>query len=280
MRIDDTRLLVCPITRSELAWDGTNLELMLVDGTLRSAEGGHVWPVVDGLPRLYREEDLRGTDRLLRHIHDRLPRSHRPLARLGLPLLQGGGTERSLLDAVLEHLRLAELRPRSDRPLRLLELGVGTGVHLGVVRAAKPAAVDLEYWGVDLSASLLETCRQRWHNHPFDEWARLVLADAHRLPFPDDSFDRLFHVGGLGRFDDPATVLGELLRVAAPGARVVVVGKRLDPREEQAPAFQAAFRLLTLHEPEVRVSAPDAAVHVVEEQLSRFFYALSFRKAE
>lgn len=276
MRIADTRLLVCPRSGGPLAWEGTNLELTLADGILRAADGGS-WPVVDGIARLYRDEDLRGTDRLIRHIHDQLPPGHRPLARLGLPLLQGGGTEAALLRTTLHHLRLDALRPPAGRPARLLEVGVGTGVHLPLVRAAL-GATPHEYWGVDLSEGLLRRCRQRFVNPAMDQPPRLLLADAHRLPFPADTFDRVFHVGGLGRFDDPARVLAELLRVLVPGGRVAVIGKRLDPREEQAPLIQAAYRLLTVHEPEVAVAPPPGAVDVAEEQVSRFFYALTYGK--
>ncbi len=283
MRIQDTHLLVCPVNRQRLHWEGTNLELFLSDGALRTEDGAASWPVVDGLPHLYREEDLKGTDRLMRHIRDRLPPVHRPLLRAGLPLLQGGGTERALRDATLEHLRLGALRPRGDRPARVLEVGIGTGVHLPLIAASVAGSVRAEVWGTDLSETLLRRCRERWKHDPFDEKARLLLADAHHLPFPDQSFDRVFHVGGLGRFDDPQAVLDEMFRVLAPGGRLVVVAKRLDTREEQAPLFQRTFQLLTVHEPEVppeRLVIPDGAVDVVEEQVSRFFYVLGFRRPD
>lgn len=279
MHIADTRLLVCPQTHAPLAWEGTNLELMLADGHLRAAQGGPVWPVVDGLPQLYREAELRGTDRLQRHIHDRLPAAHRPLARWGLPLLQGGGSEQGLVQAAVEQLQLATLPTPAGRPARILEVGIGTGLHLEAVRRALPQPDAVEYWGTDLSPVLLGRCRARWGTAPAREQARLLLADAHQLPFPDGTFDRVLHVGGLGRFDDPRRVLAELLRVAAPGGRVVIVAKRLDPAEEQAPAIQAAYRLLTLHEPEVPLEAPPGAVAPEVAQLSRFFAALAFGKA-
>lgn len=282
MHIADTALLVCPETGSALTWDGTNLELSLADGTLTSQDGSQVWPVVDGLPRLYRDADLRGTDRLTRHIHDRLPRVHRPLLRLGLPILQGGGTEHSLREATLEALRLGELTDRPGRPARILEIGIGEGAHVPLVRAALPGGLQAEQWGVDLSETLLHRCRAHWRHNPFDEQAHLVLADAHRLPFPDASFDRTFHVGGLGRFDDPQRVLEEMVRVTAPGGRVVVIGKRLDDKEEPAPAIVAAFRLLTMHEPTVpidRLQLPAGVEQVVGEQVSRFFSCWSMRRA-
>ncbi|RME26533.1 MAG: methyltransferase domain-containing protein [Deltaproteobacteria bacterium] len=277
MRIADTRILACPRTGAPLHWDGTNLELHLVDGELRAADGGAVWPVVDGLPRLFDEARLKGTDRLMRHIHDRLPRAHRPLLRVALPLLQGGGTERVLREALLEHLRLGRLAGDGTTPTRLLEVGIGAGDNVPVLRAALPGGLRAELWGTDLSETLLRRCAGRWGHNPLAEQARLVLADPHYLPFADGVFDRVFHVGGLGRFDDPSRVLAEMFRVVRPGGRVVIVGKRVDPREPQAPMFEAAYRLLTLHEPEVpldTLTLPDGAVDVIDEQVSRFFFLL------
>lgn len=280
MRIADTATMACPVTGQALRWLGTNLELLLAEGSLESADGSQRWPVVDGLPRMVREGELKGTDRLSRHIHDRLPRAHRPLLRWGLPVLQGGGSEAALRGALIEALRLGELGGGGARP-RLLEVGVGEGTNLPALRAALSPGLAAELWGVDLSEVLLQRCRERWRHQPFEEHARLLVADAHRLPFPAGCFDRVFHMGGLGRFDDPARVLEELVRVTRPGGLVVVIGKRLDRREAPAPAVQAAFRLLTLHEPEVDVQTlpvPAAASVELVAQVSRFFAMLVLRR--
>lgn len=270
MRIAHTALLRCPATGLPLRWEGTNLELMLADGALQ-ADGGPAWPVVDGLPLLCRDEDLGAVDQRVRHIHDRLPRAHRPLLRVALPLLQGGGGEGGLHRAAREALDLGGLGPGD----RLLELGVGEGTNLGWLRAATQA----ELWGVDTSEVLLRRCRARWAAHPFHEKALLLQADAHRLPFPDQSFHRIFHLGGLGRFQDPARVVAEALRVCKPGGRVALIGKRLDPSEPAAPPFQAAFKLLTLWEPEVPLASLrlPAGVSAEEHQVSRFFSCMVFR---
>jgi SAM-dependent methyltransferase len=47
--------------------------------------------------------------------------------------------------------------------------------------------------------------------------------DGHKLPFPDDRFDRVICQLGLAFFDDPARGLAEFRRVLAPGGRTAVV---------------------------------------------------------
>ena len=48
-----------------------------------------------------------------------------------------------------------------------------------------------------------------------------VRADACHLPFADDTFDAVFHFGGLNTFGDVAAALREMVRVAKRGAPIV-----------------------------------------------------------
>jgi ubiquinone/menaquinone biosynthesis C-methylase UbiE len=113
-----------------------------------------------------------------------------------------------------------------------------------------------------------------------EELPRLVMADAHALPFADHFFDRVFHVGALGSYRDPARALAEMARVAVPGSPIVAVDEQLDPARADNLLARAFFRLVTFYEarPHCPVEAlPEGATDVLEEQLSRFFYCLRFR---
>src|SRR5262245_31328093 len=76
-----------------LNYDGPTVDGRLERGRLACSRCGTDWPVEDGLPRLYREADVRGTDRLMRVIYDGLPALHNPAVRYLLPVLQAGGSE-------------------------------------------------------------------------------------------------------------------------------------------------------------------------------------------
>lgn len=316
MKPDDAQLLVCPLCRSTLAVHATCREGLLHDGALCCRRCPRTWPVRDGLPRLVDEAAVRGVDWLMRQIYDRFAALHDPAVRFLLPLLQFS-TADALRDGYMQRLELARLRvtgPRSriaprretpsrvptktgrdaseadvqqgprrrngtGRPLRILEVGVGTGANLPLLERDLPPDLDVELWGCDLSEGMLAQCRRRVASHP-GRRMRLVLADAHALPFPDHSFDRVFHVGGIAGYRDPRRGLAEMARVARPGTPIVVVDEQLDPHRPHGPYHRLMFRAITFYTSEPlcpRAEIPPGATDVLEEQLSRFYYCLRFR---
>lgn len=103
-----------------------------------------------------------------------------------------------------------ELRPR----MRILEVSIGTGANLRLL------PVDAEIHGLDLSMGMLRACRRnlrRGHRE-----AALYQGEAERLPFRDNSFDLVFHVGGINFFSDRGKALAEMFRVARPGSKLIV----------------------------------------------------------
>jgi SAM-dependent methyltransferase len=95
-------------------------------------------------------------------------------------------------------------------PARVLDVACGTGFltqHLGS-----------EVTGLDQSEAMLEVARRRV------PWAKFVRADAFRMPFAEDSFDRVFasFFYGLlpledrGRFLDEASRVGDELILVEP----------------------------------------------------------------
>ena len=105
-------------------------------------------------------------------------------------------------------------------------------------------------------------------------------ADAHALPFADASFDRVFHVGGIGGYGDTRLGLAEMARVARPDTPIVVVDEQLDPGRDDSLFHRVVFRALTFYTtaPDSPVAdLPPGATAVLSEQVSRFYYCLTFR---
>jgi ubiquinone/menaquinone biosynthesis C-methylase UbiE len=109
---------------------------------------------------------------------------------------------------------MALLRQELDVREPCLEIGVGTG------RYALPLAAEgVPMVGVDLSPSMLRVLVDKaGGSPPFP----LAVADATRLPFPDDSFGSGLVVHVLHLIPNWRTAVGELLRVVRPGGAILV----------------------------------------------------------
>jgi SAM-dependent methyltransferase len=90
-----------------------------------------------------------------------------------------------------------------------LELGCGTGVFL-----EKIALSQARIHGMDLSPDLLAKARARRI-----AGARLLIGDAHRMPYADASLDAVYGSSILHHLDLEAA-LAECLRVLKPGGRI------------------------------------------------------------
>lgn len=266
----DGDLLACPRCHAALTGLGAH--------GLGCAGCGAAYPIARGIPVLHDERAVRGPDRLMRALYDTLGGLHDPGVRYALSAVQGVG-ESTLRRRIVAWLDLDRL-DRDDEPLRILEVGVGSGANLPFLADALPPGREAAIWGVDLSMTMLARCARRAPGAGAD--VRLALADAHALPFADASFDRVLHVGGIGSFRDPRRALAEMTRVAKPGAAIVVVDEELDRRASPGLLAHLAFRAIAFNQwrPRAPLDAlpPDAA-DVETAALSTFYYVLRYVRA-
>lgn len=278
MKPADLSLLRCPACGGSLDFQGTLGAGRLVKGELTCAGCDAHWPVRDGLPRLYVEDEVGGSDRLMRFMYNVFHRVHDPAVTWLLPLLEFG-RESTLRNGYMRRLNLGSLRPgREGEPIRILETGIGGGANVPLMRRDLPEGLPVEVWGFDLSEGMLRDCRRQFGDQETLP-LRLFMADAHRLPFPDHTFDRVFHVGGIGGFRDPAAALLEMARVARPGTPIVVVDEQLDANRRNTLYHRLGFKLVTFYDRNPKAPTrmlPAGARDVIEEQVSRFYYCLTF----
>src|ERR1019366_2973948 len=73
----------------------------------------------------------------------------------------------------------------------------------------------------DLSWGMLRKCQRKLKR--LGRRAHLFHGEAARLPFQQGVFDCVFHVGGINFFSDPARAIKEMIWVARPGTKIVIV---------------------------------------------------------
>jgi SAM-dependent methyltransferase len=109
-------------------------------------------------------------------------------------------------------LDLLDLSPAD----RVVDVGCGTGNYS---RCLAGSAVDGLVVGIDASAAMIAAAGKRGGG----EHLAYVRGDAGKLPFRDGGFDAVCCVGVLHMLDQPMESLAEMVRVLAPGGRLVVV---------------------------------------------------------
>lgn len=124
-----------------------------------------------------------------------------------VPAYKKGG-ERKIREKFLQKLKIKE----NDK---VLEVAVGTGANL------RQLPRNAQYFGVDISPGMLKRCAQMSSQLGIE--AELFLADAENLPFRNNVFDTVMSVCGLRLLNDKARAINEMVRVAKPGATVLIV---------------------------------------------------------
>jgi len=201
MRPETISLLRSPITHSRLEADHQNGR-----DTLLAVDTGESYQIENGIPILLDQQHLAGYNKKYQGFYNLVAPLYDATLALGAKLAHGN------VDTFrMEYIRELELKPGA----RFLEVSVGTGANL------KYLPEDIACFGVDISRGMLKQCRKR-----LAAWGReceLILGDAEELPFIDEQFDAVLHVGGINAFNDRARALSEMVRVARPGTKIVIV---------------------------------------------------------
>ncbi len=142
----------------------------------------------------------------------------------------------AIYDALVKPMnagRLGSWRRRMFGELRgaILELGVGTGLNLDAY------GPDALVTAIEIDRELLWAARERAASHG----ARLIQADAERLPFAAASFDVVTSALVFCTIPDPAAALREVARVLRPGGRLLQIEHTRTNRRR----IDAALALIT-----------------------------------
>lgn len=279
----DVATIRCPTCHARLAFasTGSGDGPIIEEGSLLCAGCQRAWAVRDRVPYLCDEARVSGMDRMLRPLYDIIAPYHDLGVDYLLPVLQfpDVGSPRP---RYVKQLELGAVRPHDDgSPVRILEVGIGCGANVPLVTEAMAPGVDVEVWGVDLSSGMLRQASRRLAGTSAGR-IRLLIGDAHALPFADATFDRVFHVGGINGYRDIRKGLAEMARVARADTPIVVVDEELDPDRTHTLLHRLAFGSITFfdsapHAP--RELVPAGAYGIAVTHVSRFYYCLTFRVA-
>lgn len=206
MKRSTLEVLCCPRCRGVLFLRDGSPSATAETGSLSCGRCQRDFPIEDGIPRFIRAEELTGLNRRFARFYDVFSHVYSPFSRLAFAFLGG---EKKNRREVLDRLQPAGRR--------VLEVSIGPGVNLPFLIGAPGVE---EVFGLDISLGQLQRCRSYCRRRG---WAvDLFLGMGEELPFRDESFDSVLHIGGINFFSDKRKAMLEMVRVARPGARIVI----------------------------------------------------------
>ena len=233
-------------------------------GGFKNPRTGFLYPARHEIPVFLTAGAVEGPNARYQRLYDRFAPLYDAATRLYAWWKSGAEATRRKA-----YLDLLELHDGAS----FLEVSVGTGTNW---RYLNP---NLDFHGLDLSAGMLARCRRRARHLKLR--FQLCQGLAEHLPFPDSAFDSVFHMGGINFFSDPGAALREMVRVAKPGTRLVVVDEteELARRNEDKMVGGAFFknRPRTIVAP-VDLLPPGMLEVTVREIWNRELFVLTFRK--
>ncbi len=171
---------------------------------------------------------------------------------------------------------LKKLEWKND--ISVLYISIGNGMSLPYI----PKNIDvktLDFVGLDISHGMLRQARKKY-NKTFN--LSLVNACAEELPFQDETFDIVFHVGGINFFNDKKSAIAEMVRVAKKGSKILIADETTDVLERQFKKSIFAKKYFENAEIDLEKIKADIPKNTTEHKLDLLwdnkFYCLTFRK--
>jgi ubiquinone/menaquinone biosynthesis C-methylase UbiE len=258
MNTTTLKLLCHPLTHEPLELVSENL--------LRGVSSGDSFSINADIPMLVPEDDCAGANQKYQKMYDRIA----VVYDLGEKLY---GWWKGLGHGEMRQPFLKDVVVRPGN--KVLEVSVGTGANIWLLPN------DAEYYGLDISWKMLRRCQR--NAKKLKREIELIQGSAEHLPFRDDSFDSVLHVGGINFFNDKARAIREMIRVAKPGTRIMIADEEeevVKSNDERNPLTRKYFQGRT-----ESVSAPfdlvPTEIHDVrlEPALEGKAYVLNFTKA-
>ncbi len=177
------------------------------------------YPVVDGITHFIQTEELTGWNKRFAGMYDWFSWGYRAFSLVAFAYI--GMSEEQARREVTDRLQ-----PKGGR---VLEVSIGPGVNLPYLVGRSDLG---EIYGLDISLGQLSRCREYVAHQGWG--IQLQLGNAEQLPYLDCTFDGVFHIGGINFFNNKKKAIEEMIRVARPGARILIC----DENEKGAQAYE------------------------------------------
>ncbi len=228
MKASSIGLLACPTCHTSLEFTGEACA-SIETGILTCSRCDKVYPIRKGIPRFIEQKTLSGSNRRFSRLYDFFSFFYRAFSKAAFAFI-------GMKEATARREVTDKLQPRGGK---VLEVSIGPGVNLPYL-IHRPD-VD-EIIGLDISPGQLDRCLAYTRAKGWQ--VDLCLGSAEELPFHDNTFEGVFHVGGINFFNDKGAAIREMIRVSKPGTRILIADeneKGARAYERTLPGFKKSF---------------------------------------
>jgi len=225
------------------------------------------YPVVGGIAHFIQPTELTGWNKRFAAMYDWFSWGYRAFSKIAFAYI--GMSEEEARREITDRLE-----PKGGR---LLEVSIGPGVNLPYL-VRRPDVGEI--FGLDISPGQLYRCREYVAHRGWD--TQLQLGNAEQLPYQANSFNGVFHLGGINFFNDKKKAIEEMIRVAKPGTRILIC----DENEKGAQAYERflpSFKRVAGKQrpavvPPVDLLPPEMQEVRLFEVWNGWMYCIEFRK--
>jgi ubiquinone/menaquinone biosynthesis C-methylase UbiE len=179
------------------------------------------------------------------------------------------------IDKMRDHI-ISKLEWQNN--ISVLYVSIGTGKDLQFIpRLINTKTLDIV--GADISLGMLKKCKKK-----FSRLINLSLINccAEDLPFNDNEFDIVFHVGGINFFNDKKLAIQEMIRVAKKGTKILIADETqdfIDSQYKKSKLSKKYFKGQKFDLKELELNIPkDISELNTELMWDNKFYCITFRK--
>ncbi len=161
---------------------------------------------------------------------------------------------------------------------KVLYVSIGTGTNLNFL----PKSINtdsLEIVGLDISLGMLQKCQKKFSKKIN---LSLIHCAAEELPFENNAFDIVFHVGGINFFSNKKDAISEMIRVSKPNSKIMIADETSDyinTQYKKSRLSKKYFENEQFYLSEIKNNVPEFVTEKKIEYLwEKKFYCLTFRK--
>lgn len=266
MKTSSLLLLCCPVCHNTFEPFDRKVDT-ITHGKLTCTGCGQIFPVLDGIPQFVQTQSLNGLNRRFTTLYNRFAWAYPAFMKVAY----------SFIGIREDHARREITDRISPGGGNVLEVSIGPGNNLPYLMNRGDIQ---EVFGLDISSGQLRGCSKLIKQKGWK--VELVLGNAECLPFRDNMFTAVLHVGGINFFNDKQAAINEMIRVARPGAKIVIADETergAKSYEKTIPGFSSSFKEKRGEIKSLSELIPNE-MRDVEESLvwKGWMYCLEFRK--